>query len=75
MPKDDAPPELVPDLHQGKYSDGHPLDDVHYLECEIILKPDRFTSRQGFVAQAGRQLREERESCAWGSAPITAGSG
>ncbi len=42
-------PELVPDLHQGKYSDGHPLDDVHYLECKIILKPDRFTSRQGFV--------------------------
>jgi hypothetical protein len=22
---------------------------VHYLECKIILKPDRFTSRQGFV--------------------------
>ena len=21
---------------QGSYSDGHPLDDVHYLECKII---------------------------------------
>jgi hypothetical protein len=49
MAKDDSLPELVPGLHPGKYSDGHPLDDVHYLECKIILKPDRFTSRQGFV--------------------------
>jgi hypothetical protein len=49
MAKDDPPPQLIPDLHPGKYSDGHPLDDVHYLECKIILKPDRFTSRQGFV--------------------------
>jgi hypothetical protein len=49
MAKDDVLPQMIPDLHQGKYSDGHPLDDVHYLECKIILKPDRFTSRQGFV--------------------------
>ena len=49
MAKDDPSPQLIPDLHPGKYSDGHPLDDVHYLECKIILKPDRFTSRQGFV--------------------------
>jgi hypothetical protein len=33
---------------QGTYSDGHPLDDVHYLECKIILKPDRFTSVPSF---------------------------
>jgi hypothetical protein len=49
MAKGDPPPQMFPDLHQGKYSDGHPLDDVHYLECKIILKPDRFMSRQGFV--------------------------
>ena len=49
MSEKDSAPELVPDLNRGKYSDGHPLDDVHYLECKIILKPDRFTSRQGFV--------------------------
>jgi hypothetical protein len=42
-------PNRVLDLKQGKYSDGHPLDEVHYLECKIILKPDRFTSRQGFL--------------------------
>jgi len=25
-------PGRVPDLEPGKYSDGHPLDEVHYLE-------------------------------------------
>jgi hypothetical protein len=45
----DPEPELVPELKQGHYSDGHPLDGVHYLECKIILKPDRFTSKQGFL--------------------------
>jgi len=49
MSNDDAQPDLVPEIHQGKYSDGHPLDDVHYLECKIILKGDRFTSKKGFV--------------------------
>jgi hypothetical protein len=29
----------------GSYSDGHPLDDVQYLECKIILKPERFDCR------------------------------
>jgi len=32
----------------GTYSDGHPLDTVHYLECKLILKPDRFTSPPSF---------------------------
>jgi hypothetical protein len=63
MAKDDPLPPLVPDLHQGKYSDGHPLDDVHYLECKIILKPDRFTSRQGFVdfAKLARRAAEKAD--------------
>src|SRR5271169_679458 len=39
-------PERVPDLKPGKYSDGHPLDEVQYLECKIILKPDLFVSRK-----------------------------
>jgi hypothetical protein len=30
------------------YSDGHPLDKVHYLEAKLILKPDRFTSVDSF---------------------------
>ena len=63
MAKDDPVPQMVPDLHQGKYSDGHPLDDVHYLECKIILKPDRFTSRQGFVdfAKLARRAAEKAD--------------
>ena len=44
-----ADKELFAELQKGHYSDGHPLDDVHYLECKIILKPDRFTSKQGFI--------------------------
>jgi hypothetical protein len=32
----------------GTYSDGHPLDVVHYLEAKLILKPDRFTSVDSF---------------------------
>lgn len=42
------PPEL-PALAPKQYSDGHPLDAVQYLECKIILKPDRFTSAQAFL--------------------------
>lgn len=39
----------VPDLKDGNYSDGHPLDQVQYLECKLILKPDRFTSAKAFL--------------------------
>jgi hypothetical protein len=35
-------------LNHGAYSDGSPLDVVHYLECKLILKPDRFTCVQDF---------------------------
>ncbi len=31
---------------------GHPLDDVHYREYKLILRPDRFTTRQGFADYA-----------------------
>ena len=41
-------PKRVPELQQGTYSDGHPLDNVQYLQCKIILKPDRFTSVESF---------------------------
>lgn len=43
-----ARPDRVPDLKQGQYSDGNPLDEVQYLECKLILKPDRFTSAKVF---------------------------
>ena len=43
-----ALPEEFPLLKQGQYTDGHPLDDVHYLESKIILKPDPFVSVKSF---------------------------
>jgi len=44
-----AAPTHLFDLKQGQYSDGSPLDEVHYLESKIILKPDRFTSAKVFL--------------------------
>ena len=41
-------PGRVPVIKPGKYSDGHPLDSVQYVECKLILKPDRFTSAKVF---------------------------
>jgi hypothetical protein len=38
----------VPELKKGKYSDGHPLHDLQYLEAKIILKGDRFSSVDDF---------------------------
>jgi hypothetical protein len=32
----------------GTHGDGGQLDRVQYLEAKLILKPDRFTSVQGF---------------------------
>lgn len=56
---------------EHRYSDGHPLDRIHYREYKLILKPDHFTSPQSFsgfsrlVRHAAEQLdvalfREER---------------
>ncbi len=41
-------PRRAPALKKRKYSDGHPLDQVHYLESKIILKGDRFVSVDSF---------------------------
>ena len=54
-------PRKVPDLAPGKYSDGHPLDEVQYLECKLILKPDRFTAAKTFLeygALVGKTAKE-----------------
>jgi len=32
-------------IQPGKYADGMPFNQVGYLECKIILKPNHFTSR------------------------------
>jgi hypothetical protein len=48
MSTNEARPALVGELKPGRYSDGHPLDEVQYLECKLILKPDRFTAAKVF---------------------------
>ncbi|MDQ0504546.1 hypothetical protein [Xanthobacter agilis] len=43
--------EMTPAIADGEerlYADGHPFDDVHYLEAKIILQGLRFTSVQSF---------------------------
>jgi hypothetical protein len=57
-----APPGLVPRLPAGEYSDGHPQDEVNYLECKLILKPDRFTSAQAFL-EYGALMRSVAKKC------------
>src|SRR5271168_1141636 len=42
------------------YSDGHPQDEIQYLECKIILKPDRFTSVESF-REFGKIVRRTAE--------------
>src|SRR5215475_12356601 len=61
MSKKESPAALVPILKQGEYSDGSPLDEVHYLECKLILKPDRFTSAEVFFEYGKLVTRTAKE--------------
>jgi hypothetical protein len=60
MPKDskDGKPRGVtlPEVQPGKYPDGMPLDQLGYLECKLILKPNHFTSRASLF-DFGRLLK------------------
>jgi hypothetical protein len=38
----------VKNIKLGNYADGSPLDDIQYLECKLILKPDEFTTPKAF---------------------------
>src|SRR6516165_6657524 len=49
------------DLKQGEYSDGSPLDEVQYLECKLILKPDRFTAAKVFFEYGKLVARTAKE--------------
>jgi hypothetical protein len=44
----EEPLEQYSRVKSGTYSDGHPLDTVHYLESKLILKPDRFVAPPTF---------------------------
>jgi hypothetical protein len=48
MTKNESRPARVADVKPSQYSDGSPLDEVQYLECKLILKPDRFTAARVF---------------------------
>lgn len=64
------PGAAIPAFH-GRYPDGHPLDEIHYIEAKIILDGRRFTSVQSFrdfgkiVRRVSKELRIdfETESC------------
>ena len=47
---------------QQRYSDGHPLDHVQYVESKIILKGDRFTSVDSFDEFARLVKRTAKEA-------------
>jgi len=57
----DATPRSRPARKKRRYSDGHPLDHVQYVESKLILKGDRFTSVDSFedfarlVKKTGKQ--------------------
>jgi hypothetical protein len=61
MSKKESQAALVPVLKQGEYSDGSPLDELHYLECKLILKPDRFTSAEVFFEYGKLVARTAKE--------------
>jgi hypothetical protein len=44
----ETPPKKGTAKGPKAYSDGHPLDQVHYREYKIILRPERFTKPTGF---------------------------
>jgi hypothetical protein len=44
----DVTPRSRPTRKKRRYSDGHPLDHVQYVESKLILKGDRFTSVDSF---------------------------
>ena len=51
----------LPDIKPGRYADGIPFNEVQYLECKIILRPNHFTSRKSFFdfAKVMRRPAEE----------------
>jgi len=63
LASNDIHPERIPNLKTGTYSDGHPLDEIHYLECKLILKPEHFISVESFhqYARLVRRAAEEHD--------------
>ena len=51
----------IPEIKPGRYADGMPFNEVQYLECKLILRPNHFTSRKSFFdfAKVMRRPAEE----------------
>ncbi|MGH7331655.1 MAG: hypothetical protein ACREKS_02685 [Candidatus Rokuibacteriota bacterium] len=56
MTTDGTPPDAVP----RAYSDGHPLDQIHYREYKLILRPACFGSARSF-AEFSKLVRHAAE--------------
>src|SRR5262249_29344606 len=52
----------IPDLKPGRYADGLPLNEIQYLECKLILRPNHFTSRKSFFDFAKIMRRPAAET-------------
>ena len=54
----------VPQLKPGTYTDGMPIHQVEYLCCKLILRPNKFHSRESFF-DFGKVMREpaEKDGC------------
>ena len=47
----------VPQMKTGSYADGMPLHQVQYLCCKLILRPNKFVSRESLF-EFGKVMRE-----------------
>jgi len=52
----------IPEIKPGRYADGMPFNEVQYLECKIILRPNHFTSRKSFFDFAKVMRRPAAEA-------------
>jgi hypothetical protein len=52
----------LPSIKPGKYVDGLPYDEIRYLECKLILKPNHFASRQSLFDFAKVLRRPARQT-------------
>jgi hypothetical protein len=55
----------VPHVKPGRYADGLPFHQINYLACKLVLRPNKFTSRQSLFDFA-KVLRVAADQCAVG---------
>ena len=52
----------VPQIKQGKYADGLPFNELKYLCCKLILRPNSFTSRKSLFDFGKLMRRPAKEN-------------